>query len=161
MGGSGSSEGFIPALTAWVSENAFWLIAVSVAYFAVSLVVIRFLVIRMPPDYFLPGRSPSGNAAHPLLRVALRIGKNILGLVVIAVGLVMSVPGVAGQGVLTILLGLSLTDFPGKRRLELRLVRQPLILRAINGVREKAGKPPLIIPDGDDDGTAEGGPPGG
>ncbi len=65
----------------------------------------------------------------------------------IFVGLVMSIPGVAGQGVLTVLLGLSLTDFPGKRRLELRLVRQPVIFRTINAIRVKAGKPALLIPD--------------
>jgi len=77
-----------------------------------------------------------------------------VGVVVILVGLIMSLPGVAGQGVLTILLGLSLTDFPGQRRLELRIVCQPLIFKAITRIREKAGKPPLLTPG--DSGSATG-----
>ncbi len=136
------------ALTVWVSANAVWIAILSVAYFLVSLFVIRHLIIRIPTDYFLDGPGVQEQGRHTFVSVGVRIGKNLLGIIIIIVGLVMSVPGVAGQGVLTILLGLSLTDFPGKRRLELRLVSQPILLKAVNGIREKAGKPPLLIPGG-------------
>ncbi len=134
-------------LITWVSDNAVWIATISAVYFVVSLFVIRLLIIRIPVDYFMDGRERPEEGRRTISSAGIRIGKNILGLFVILVGLMMSIPGVAGQGVLTVLIGLSLTDFPGKRRAELRLVRQPLIQRAINAIRAKAGKQALNIPD--------------
>jgi hypothetical protein len=57
----------------------------------------------------------------------------------------MSVPGVPGQGILTILLGIMLLDFPGKRECEYKLVSRPKVLRTINLLRQKFGKPPLVL----------------
>ena len=81
------------------------------------------------------------------LRVAALVGRNLLGVLLILLGLVMSLPGVPGQGLLMVLLGLMLTDIPGKRRLEQALVRRRLVQRAINGVRERFSKPALEIPE--------------
>ena len=50
-----------------------------------------------------------------------------------------------GQGILTILIGLSLVEFPGKRRLEAKLVGQATVLSTINKMRAKFNKPPLIL----------------
>jgi len=150
----GGGPGILPALTAWVTSNAFWIVAASVAWFLVSLLVIRVLIVRMPADYFSTGRRDSSQYRHPAAALGLRVAKNLLGAVVIVVGLVMSLPGVPGQGFLTLLIGLTLTDFPGKRKIELWILRRPLILRAINGLREQAGKAPLIIPGDGPDGTA-------
>jgi hypothetical protein len=55
------------------------------------------------------------------------------------------VPGVPGQGVLTILLGIMLLDFPGKRALETRIVGRPRVNGAVNALRARFGKPPLIL----------------
>jgi hypothetical protein len=152
-------ETLISTLISWVSANAVWIGSISIMYFVVSLFAVRFLIIRIPPGYFME----SGFVVNPaggFRTTALKIGKNVCGLVVILIGLIMSIPGVAGQGFLTILLGLSLTDFPGKRTLELRIIRQPLIFRTIASIREKAGKPPLEIPGveapGDGSGPQEG-----
>jgi hypothetical protein len=46
---------------------------------------------------------------------------------------------------LTILIGLMLLNFPGKRRLERRLVSRPRILAAINALRAHFGKPALLL----------------
>jgi hypothetical protein len=43
------------------------------------------------------------------------------------------------------LIGISMLDFPGKRKVEAKLIGQPTVLHAINGMREKFGKPALII----------------
>lgn len=134
-------------ITAWMLSNAWWIIVVSVAYFLVSLFFIRFFIIRIPPDYFVREQGAGGTRSFG--RLLLVIGRNLLGVFLIIMGLFMSLPGVAGQGVLTILLGLTLTDFPGKRRLEIRIIRQPLIHRAINSLREKAGRIPLLLPPDD------------
>jgi len=150
--------GLVSGLTSWVSANAVWIGTLSLVYFIVSLFAVRFLIIRIPSNYFMaPAAVGGGSARHPFSATALKIGKNIAGIVVILIGLIMSIPGVAGQGFLTILLGLSLTDFPGKRTLELKLIRQPLISRTIASIRERAGKAPLELPS-DEHETPGGGP---
>jgi hypothetical protein len=50
-----------------------------------------------------------------------------------------------GQGILTMLIGISLMNFPGKHHLEAKLIGQPTVLSAINAMRKKFGKPPLVL----------------
>jgi hypothetical protein len=57
----------------------------------------------------------------------------------------LSLPGVPGQGILTILIGVMLLDFPGKRRLERWLVRRPAVFKGINRIRARFDKPPLVL----------------
>ncbi len=80
---------------------------------------------------------------HPVLRLVGHVVKNLVGVVFLLAGFAMLF--LPGQGILTMLIGLSLLDFPGKRRLEGKLIGQPSVLRAINSMREKFGKPPLIV----------------
>ena len=72
--------------------------------------------------------------------------KNALGLLLLACGIVMLV--IPGQGLLTMLIGLMLMDFPGKRRLEARLVAVPSVRRSINWLRERAHRAPLAAAPG-------------
>ncbi len=46
---------------------------------------------------------------------------------------------------LTILLGIMLLDFPGKRGLELKLVRRQQVRRALDGIRKRFNQPPLLL----------------
>jgi hypothetical protein len=137
---------YLPLVTDWIEANAWWIVLSSVGYFFISIFFIRFFIIRIPPDFFLDKRSVDASGDRSFKRLILIFGKNVLGVILILVGLIMSIPGVAGQGFLTILLGLTLTDFPGKRRLEVKIIKQPLIRRAIYSLRQKAGKIPLILP---------------
>lgn len=82
---------------------------------------------------------------HPFIRNSWLIFRSILGLVLILLGIVMLV--LPGQGILSILAGLLLLHFPGKRRLELWLLRLPGVLRAINGLRSRAKRPPIELPE--------------
>ena len=50
-----------------------------------------------------------------------------------------------GQGLLTILLGIMLLEFPGKRRVELMLLRRPEILAGLNWIRRHANRPPFEV----------------
>ena len=57
-----------------------------------------------------------------------------------------------GQGILSILIGLSLLEFPGKRRFEAKLVGQPKVFQAINALRKRFDRAPLVVhahPSGD------------
>lgn len=121
-----------------------WLAAASVVGFVGSLIGIPWVLVRLPADYF-DTRVPRHwmKDRHPLLRTAGLVLKNIIGIVFLLAGIAMLV--LPGQGVLTILIGVSLIDFPGKHRLEAKLVSQRLVLNAINSVRERFGRPPLVL----------------
>jgi uncharacterized membrane protein YbaN (DUF454 family) len=63
--------------------------------------------------------------------------KNLLGALVVALGIVLSLPGVPGPGLLTILLNMMLLDFRGRRSLERWLVSRPAVFGLINALRRR------------------------
>jgi hypothetical protein len=69
--------------------------------------------------------------------------RNLLAVALVGLGIILSLPGVPGQGLLTILLGIMLSDFPGKERLERKIVGYPKVLQALNRLRQRFEKPPL------------------
>jgi len=113
--------------------------------FLVSLGAVTLVLVKLPADHFASGGAAPQASWHPVLRWAGKIGKNAAGLLLILLGLLLSVPGVPGQGLLTILIGLMLLDFPGKLRLERKMLANRRILRGINALRHRFGKSPLVI----------------
>jgi hypothetical protein len=122
-----------------------WLIVTSMLMLVISVAAVGWVIVRVPADYFAREHPAEGPWAHrhPLIRAALIIGKNVLGLVLVAAGLLMLV--LPGQGVLTILAGLFLLDFPGRHKLVMWLVRRQAILNSLNWVRERAGREPFFV----------------
>jgi hypothetical protein len=55
-----------------------------------------------------------------------------------------------GQGILTMLIGISLTDFPGKFHVERWFIEKPAVFKALNWIRRRAKKPPLVNPSAPD-----------
>lgn len=141
----------IDRLIEWVIEDLTW----GGVFFAASLViatvignvlVVGFLLVKLPPTYFQDVHSRDFWVGRPpFLRLTARIGKNVLGAGLVAVGIILALPGVPGPGLLTILLGLILLDLPGKRGLERKIVGRPGILHAINRLRQRFGSPPLVL----------------
>ncbi|GAB4191709.1 MAG: hypothetical protein Kow00105_05760 [Phycisphaeraceae bacterium] len=130
----------------WIQSNdalLWWLAAVSVVTFVASLVLLPWVVSRIPEDYFAHDSRPASVLAqrHPLTRWTLRLLKNVLGVILTVAGLAMLV--LPGQGLLTLVVGLMLLDVPGKYRLECWLVSRPRISKAINWLRRRRGKPPI------------------
>lgn len=120
--------------------------ALFVASFLVNLAIVSFVLVKLPADHFAKSRKRQFMEGYsPALRVAATIGKNIGGVLLVALGVLLSLPGVPGQGLLTILLGIMLLDFPGKHRLEQKLLNRPSIVNTINGLRAKFEKPPLQL----------------
>ena len=117
-----------------------------VVTFAISLAIVSFIMVSIPSDYFRKDRPRElWSDRHPAVRFLGIFGKNLLGLVLVVLGIIMSIPGVPGQGILTILLGIMLLDFPGKRDLEHRIVSRPRVLNAINKLRQRFGKDELVL----------------
>lgn len=117
-----------------------------VVTFTISLAVVSYIMVRIPANYFKKGhpRKVLPNH-HPAVRFLAIVGKNLLGFLLVVLGVLMSLPGVPGQGILTILLGIMLLDFPGKRDLEHKLVSMPRVHHTINKLRHRFGKPKLVL----------------
>ncbi|MGH9966208.1 MAG: hypothetical protein ACREBG_00025 [Pyrinomonadaceae bacterium] len=112
----------------------------------ISLAIVSVVLVKLPATYFKESHERDFlGARSPAIRWVAIVGKNLLGVVLVLLGIVLSIPGVPGQGLLTILLGIMLLDFPGKRRLESRLVSRPTIFNAINKLRHRFGKPALEV----------------
>ena len=111
-----------------------------------SFLAIGIVMVKIPPNYFSSHyeRDFLPNSSW-LVRWGAVILKNILGVFLILLGIVLSLPGIPGQGILTILLGLIMLDIPGKRPLEARIIKRPAVLSAINKLRAKYDKPPLVM----------------
>ena len=134
-------------MEALFSKEILWsLFVLSIVGFIGSLIVIPFILVRLPPQYF-DVRYPRTwmKEHHPVLRWVGLILKNVVGVVFFLAGVAMLF--LPGQGLLTMLIGLSLMDFPGKRRLESKLVGQPKVLKTINAMRQQFGQPPLTVAD--------------
>lgn len=134
-------------LSQWGWDLAIGL-AVFVLSFVVSLAFVVWVIVRLPVDYLRDSSQPH-NRTNKWLPATLLIAltRNLLGLTLVAVGVVLSLPGVPGQGLLTIILGLMLMQFPGKRYLEKRLLGRPRVLAMLNRVRQRYGKEPLLPPE--------------
>ena len=105
-----------------------------------SFAIVLRILLALPPDYFQSERALGTSWT------AVRLARNAAGLVLIAVGLILSIPGVPGQGALTVLTGILLVDFPRRRSLERALVRRPGVLPALNRLRARFNRPPLRPP---------------
>lgn len=133
----------------WLSDRESllaWIGGLSLLTIIVSFIAVPIIVRRMPYDYFLEDdtRAEELRKQHPVLRIIFLIVKNLVGSILVIGGILMLLT--PGQGVLTILIGLLLMDFPGKRKLEVRLIRIGPLKKAIDWIRKKGDKRPLELP---------------
>lgn len=139
----------------WLDENlsswdvtwadVFLGLALFVVTFVTSLVVVGFVVVHLPADSFSHSAPRGAPQTRSVGQWALVIGKNVLGALLIVIGIILSMPGLPGQGALTVLIGTLLVDFPGKHRFLRWLLRHRQVLGSANRLRQRYGKPPLIV----------------
>ncbi len=136
-----------------------WLGLGSLALLVGTALLIPWLIVLLPADFFARKLDPKTTAGEPrrVLALVLAVLRNLVGIVLFVAGVIMLF--VPGQGLLTILVAVALVDFPGKNALLLRLVNSPRILNAANGIRRWAGKPefhPVAqrVPGGENRGTS-------
>lgn len=107
-----------------------------VAVLASVLLVPRYLA-HLPQDYLKSGeRKPSAS-------LPLRIARNALGVLLVLLGIAMLL--LPGQGLLTLVVGLLLVDFPGKHKLIQRLLGRPKVLGIVNKLRARHSAPALEV----------------
>jgi hypothetical protein len=123
-----------------------WLGLVSVVTFLISLLLIPFLVSRASVDYFLIHATvvEQRHRRHPALALLIKIIRNSLGCCLCLAGFIMLF--LPGQGILTILIGASLLDVPGRQKVQDALIHRPAIQIGLNWIRQKTGHPPFHFP---------------
>jgi len=99
----------------------------------------------MPADYFTRQR-PYYHGRHPIIHWTIIISKNLFGIIFLLAGI--AILFLPGQGIITIMLAVTLLDFPGKRKLEQQFIGLPGVLKTINRIRKREGQPPLLAPKG-------------
>ena len=125
-------------------QKVLFSLAVFVGSIVISALIAGIVMVKIPANYFSPNYQQKFLPdASWFTRWGAVIIKNIIGLVLIAAGIVMLIG--PGQGVLTILIGLIMMDIPGKRPLEARIIQRPAVLSAVNALRARWNKPPLIL----------------
>ena len=132
-------------LSTW-QQPLLWASGLSLLAVVGTVIAVPWVVTRLPQDYFVREdrviwRGSPGQPFFVLLVAAL---KNLLGLLLIILGLIMLFT--PGQGILTLLIGLLLMNFPGKYHLERWLVSRPGVLRGLNWLRQKRGHQPFDVP---------------
>ncbi len=117
---------------------------ISFLSFIASLLIFPWIIGRLKADYFLQlHKHNKREDEHPLVFIFLRLLRYLLGAVLLAAGFLMLF--LPGQGLLTIILGLSLLDFPGKQKAIDWILRKEFLQTSLNWIREKENKPPFLF----------------
>jgi hypothetical protein len=128
----------------YAEAHAAPLLGASLAMLIATLVAFPFVILRLPARYFADENRPPPLSLHLPLHLLVMALKNLLGLLLVLAGvLLLFLPG---QGLLTLIIGLTIMNYPGKFRLERWLVRRPRVLPALNWLRARFGAPPFDDP---------------
>jgi len=124
-----------------------WMGLLSVGTFLVSLLLIPFLVSRASASFFLIHASivEKRHKRHPAIALMIKIIRNGLGGFLCFAGVIMLF--LPGQGLLTILIGVSLLDIPGRQKMLNLLIHRPAIQHGLNWIRRKTKRPPFQFPE--------------
>ena len=131
---------FITQATADYHQYFVWMGIVSFVVFVASLLLTPLLLGKIPQDYFVHTNQHKVEIKH-LGHLIVVISRTMVGFVLLIAGIIMLVT--PGQGIISIFLGLFLMEFPGKRKLELKLINHEPTFKALNWLRSKAGKGPF------------------
>jgi hypothetical protein len=130
----------------FVKRYKFLIGGISLAMFLVSVILVPVFVQILPAEYFVKKRIRTKPKWVPFpLHVLYLVAKNIVGIVLIVLGLAMLV--LPGQGLLTLIVGIILTDIPGERQAFLFIMRRTPVLKAMNWLRAKKNIPPFELPE--------------
>jgi len=134
-------------LVNWMSQHSSILAVIVVISFMLlttSLLATPWVLARLPANYFSKPPSAKPRSAKRLCTSAI---KTVLGCLMILAGVAMMFT--PGPGLVCLVLGMALCEFPGKHRLLRSVVRRPSVFSTLNWMRRKASKPPFVLPDSD------------
>ena len=120
-----------------------WFGSISLFVFLFSLLSIKWLVSLILEDYFINKKDSKIKTSNIFIWYIVLIFKNLIGYSLILGGIMMLV--LPGQGLFTIIIGLMMSNYPGKYSIEKKFIAIPTILKSINWLRRKSNKPPIRI----------------
>lgn len=122
-----------------------WLGIISLVMFVGTLIAIPLIIVMLPDDFLYREDEKVSRMLLDFWYFPYWVLKNAFGVVFIVAGVAMLL--LPGQGTLTILIGLTLITFPGKKKLIRRILGRRRVLKAINGLRRRFDKKPILIRD--------------
>ncbi len=133
----------LDSLNPWLAnyqDYFVWIGIVSTVVFILTLALTPYLLGLIDEDYFVNLEKRKLKINTPIHLVMMTI-KSLIGLILLIAGFIMLVT--PGQGVVSILLGLFLLEFPGKHKLELKFIHHDPTFKTLNWLRARAHKPPF------------------
>ncbi len=135
-------KAFCLAVFGWLKAHGLVVGIISGASLVGSIFLCALVIAYLPCDYFRTKRR-ANRIRKPFLWGGLILLKNLVAVILIIVGIIL-IP-LPGQGVLTVLTGIVISDIPGKRKLERRIIRSPMVLSALNHIRSRFNRPLLVL----------------
>lgn len=127
----------------FLKDHAQWLITFSIVIFIATLILVPAIIVRLPVDYFSEIKRHKTDSRRPAIKILSIIIKNISGGILLLAGLVMLFT--PGQGLITLLTGIMIMNYPGKYKLERWLIIRFHLLTPINWYRARHDRKPLTI----------------
>lgn len=125
----------------WLEKNSYILLYLGVFSFCIffmSIFGIKYFAAKIPKDYFTNKQRVSKlKESSIVLWLFYIITKNLIGYIFIILGILALV--LPGQGILMILIGLVMSNYPGKQNLERRVISIKTVRRSVNWLRKKSG----------------------
>jgi len=129
----------------WLKAHSVEIATISGLMLGLGVLAVPWIVLRLPVDALQrPNPLRTVQRRHPVLRAGIFLVRNVVGLPLLLLGIIMLVT--PGQGLLTILLALGIMEFPGKWRLEHAILELPSVVRGLNWIRRRGGRPPFLLP---------------
>ena len=122
----------------------------SVVFFVLTPLLAPAMIVMMPSDILIKPRRRFAETPRTRLipYILWHLVKNLLGFSLLVIGfLLLFMPG---QGLLTLFAGTLLADLPFKRRLLSRLLGAGGVRSAVEKIRRRFGRTPLIFPENGD-----------
>lgn len=124
---------------------ATWLALLSLITFFLSLILLPYVVRKIPSDYFLTlSEEQPKLKGYDLKSILIVLFRNIFGILLLLSGVAMLF--LPGQGLITIFVSLLLLDFPGKKKFVIYLTNKRSVQISIDWIRKKAKKQPIKWP---------------
>lgn len=118
----------------------YWAAVASGVLFIIGALATPYLIGLIPSDYFVQQKNYKFQIHGFWHGIGLLV-RTFFGLILFLAGVIMLFT--PGQGILSMVIGLSLMEFPGKHKLEYQLASHDPTFNALNWLRKKANKPPL------------------
>lgn len=114
--------------------------AASIGMLMISALITPWFVAQLPPDHF--SRPPPSAQPKSFQRLLLQLARNSLGAILLIAGLLMLI--IPGPGLITLVLGLTVSDFSAKHRVIRQFLNRPGVMDSLNWMRRKYRRPPFL-----------------